>query len=82
MKNIRAFPNLGDNSNDSEIYDGMTLLDYFAGQALTGYVANFESMNQINALSKKGEGRIVDITSKHCYSFAKAMLKEREKHHD
>jgi hypothetical protein len=46
----------------------MTLLDYFAGQALKGYITkatyNIHSSNDI---------------AKFCYDDAEAMLKEREK---
>lgn len=63
MDNPPAFPNKGYNS---EIYNGMTLLDYFAGQALIAFGENLHDVNDENA-------------AKQCYNIAEAMLKEREK---
>lgn len=63
-------------------YGGMELIDYFAGQALIGYTSNQTAIEDINNMSAKGKGRIVDITAAHCYSYAKAMLKERQNHND
>lgn len=62
-KNIPAFPNKGDNTPGYEIYDGMTLRDYFAGQALAGILAR--------------SGHVLCI-AKQSYEIADAMLAERE----
>ena len=48
---------------------GMSLRDYFAGQALAGYLADMEDMSPTG----------IDITVERCYKFADAMLKAREK---
>ena len=44
--------------------DGMSLLDYFAGQAMVGYLA---------------AGRPQVDTAAQCYEYAREMLEEREK---
>lgn len=49
---------------------GMSLRDYFAGQALTGMLAD----NTINPSVKEA--------AEHCYATADAMLAEREKQDD
>lgn len=40
MKNPPAFPNTGNTSWDMHPAEGMTLRDWFAGQALTGLLAS------------------------------------------
>jgi len=58
------------NSPDGiESYKGMTLRDYFAGQALSGLVADEVLGDEIDATG----------VAKRCYLVADAMLKEREK---
>lgn len=66
VENPPAFP-----LTDSKTFanDGMTLRDYFAGQALAGYIAN---SNDKSDMSKS------DIAAD-CYGLADAMLKERLK---
>jgi len=68
MKNPQAFLPF----NPGEDWDGMTLLDYFAGQTLKyfcdyGFTKHGESL--------LGYNEIAQI----CYDLAKAMLREREK---
>ena len=62
------------NEQDKEImrreYLGMTLRDYFAGQALNGLAHGYQ-----NELSEVDD--VLEIC-KHCYRYADAMLKERE----
>jgi len=66
-----AFPLVIDTGDKIRVTHGMTLLDYFAGQALNGVIRH---------------GTKVDITfgeyAEGAYSFAEAMLKEREKRND
>lgn len=50
-------------------YDGMTLRDHFAGQALIGYLTTHHNTNPLNY-----EG-----LAKSAYSLADAMLAERSK---
>lgn len=66
--NPQAFPT-GDHVNGG--HDGMTLLDYFAGQALAGYFAapHTPHMNADPA-----------GTAQYCYQIAAAMLNERQSH--
>jgi hypothetical protein len=51
-------------------YVGMSLRDYFAGQALAGYCAS-----QHPAVTQRGTAWVVE----HAYIAADAMLTEREK---
>jgi hypothetical protein len=62
-----AFPNRGDNAPGYEIYDGMTLRDYFAAAAMTGWQA-CPNTNATTAAAVK-----------YCYEVADAMLAERER---
>ena len=72
MKNIAAFPKTTEECEDektgivyTEAQDGMTLLDYFAGQALVGHATE--------AIGISTE-RVAEL----CYDMAESMLKERE----
>ena len=68
MKNPYAFPLAIDFGNDDKhIYDGMTLLDYFAGQALAGIARGL------------GDSPNYDLVAERAYAQADSMLKEREK---
>ena len=67
MKDIPAFPNKGDNSPENSYYDGMTLRDYFAGQALIALSGNFNCRGQSDSKS----------TANMAYCFADAMLEAR-----
>ena len=49
---------------------GMTLLDYFAGQALIGIAV---------AWTKYPDDQLIDGYCQRAYKFAEAMLKEKEK---
>lgn len=60
-----AYPNVG----DGERYDGMTLRDYFAGQALIGLLSFPESRANCPA----------ETFAKSAYIQADAMLAERSK---
>lgn len=64
-ENPPAFPNRGDNSPNNEIYDGMSLRDYFAGQVLS---------NSYPYTKLTGEQ-----LAKEAYQIADLMLKERAK---
>lgn len=54
---------------------GMTLRDYFAGQALAGIMANIHNLDKSDYLRMKGK----EIVSAMSYQIADAMLAEREK---
>jgi hypothetical protein len=51
------------------VHDGMTLRDYFAGQALAG----------LCAYGIPGEHHTPEATAEDAYAYADAMLAEREK---
>jgi hypothetical protein len=78
MKNdIQAFPNRGDNSPGCEIYDGMTLRDYFAGQAL----ASVKAPDILVGIPETE--RVLERHARRMYRMADAMLKERaQENHD
>ena len=60
-----AFTNQGDNTPTCKIYDGMSLRDYFAGQALTGWMASPDASGSY------------DDAAFQCYKYADAMIKAR-----
>jgi hypothetical protein len=64
-----AFPNAGVVYNDTTVYprQGMTLRDWFAGQALAG---------MIGTLSSEKDWNMVGL---HCYNAADKMIAAREK---
>ena len=68
-----AFPHLdlyagaGNSQPTPTQYNGMSLRDYFAGQALAGYLAN-----------AKAESRVA-VVAEWAYDYADAMLAERQK---
>lgn len=64
IKDTTAFPIRLDHRS----YAGQTLLDYFAGQALTGLSNQFSGDMQVCA--------------RKCYDMAEEMLKERARRHD
>lgn len=69
--NIPAFPVHEDlTAADCMKYKGMTLLDYFAGQALMGLCSKY-------ALSNPSDQQVLAQMS---YELANAMLTERSKH--
>lgn len=70
-----AFPH-PEYNDDGTVYrqhEGMTLRDYFAGQALAGVV---ERMNP------QGDFPTEDISARMAYRYADAMLRAREASHD
>jgi len=81
MNNPKAFPSkktivdhrfgesIPDKKYTVEHNEGMTLLDYFAGQVLTGIVSNANFDREIIPL------KLAEV----CYKQSEAMLKEREK---
>lgn len=69
MTNPSAFPHVGCNTNGgiNVVEPGMSLRDYFAGQAMA-------SMNWID----RETSHMADAAS--CYAFADAMIHERSNH--
>ena len=80
--NPPAFP--AEVSNDGYIqtgpntakYSGMTLLDYFAGQALAGAFASQWFSDHCSDKDAQG-GDMHDALARNCYRSAQAMLTER-----
>jgi hypothetical protein len=66
---MKAFPNEGFNGW-GEPEQGMDLRDWFAGQALTGILANPTTGDDLNAISKAS------------YQLANYMMKAREDKND
>lgn len=80
-----AFPKSGQSSDDGrEIFDGsnegMSLRDYFAGQALAGMLAGFTKLSDDPMLAEQGIIRNQpNDMSELAYLHADAMLAAREK---
>lgn len=73
MSEQYAFPFVGKGPKGENIhYSGMTLRDWFAGQALAGIMAY---PNNINGEATK----YADVCSELSYQYADAMMKERQK---
>ncbi len=61
---------------------GMTLRDYFAGQALAGLAAQGGIMDTLETVAKEHGIEAEDIVAVAAYELADAMLKERERGDD
>jgi hypothetical protein len=79
-ENPPAFPlrARGDGSIFERSHEGMTLRDWFAGQALAGMMANQAMLNATLRKTQTGES-VADWTAKGAYAVADAMLAERER---
>ena len=71
--NEPAFPNIGNSTWNLTPSEGMTLRDYFAGQALAGGLALVRT-GQLPASVSASE-----VIAKAAYEIADAMLQERAK---
>ena len=70
-----AFPCTGEGYNSSHYTQkGMTLRDYFAGQALIGIVAS----GSFRDLTDSGDDSPHETIASYAYGYADAMLSERE----
>lgn len=80
---IPAFPCIRQNTTGTFYPEGMTLRDYFAGQALIGLLASYSTKERISSVvdnaKKNGYLDIANYTSSSCYQIADAMLAERSK---
>lgn len=80
-----AFPSPGiPDATDGrkENRDGMSLLDYFAGQALAGHMAIPDERTYSKDCGKsqsEWQANIDNIDAQYLYRMAQAMLKERER---
>lgn len=59
--------------------EGMTLRDWFAGQALAGTMSNAVSIPKYAADANKQGISMSDQIAEDCYMFADAMIAERDK---
>lgn len=74
-----AFPHDEKNGDGSHYHShmGMTLRDWFAGQALVAIVGNNQLLNDLEKAMP--EARMNDMISKASYMLSDAMLAERSK---
>jgi hypothetical protein len=73
----QAFPRAGAQTNAgwSRPVAGMTLRDWFAGQALVGLVAGYHANSDMGGVSPS-------MWAEGAYQYADAMLAQREKHNE
>jgi len=57
----------------------MTLLDHFAGQALSGILSHPESMQTVRDIAEEKGIHTVDATAQFCYLHADAMIAEKRR---
>ena len=81
MENIQAFP-----TSDVEIQGrrsmgrkGMTLRDYFAGEALQAFMSSNRWLTGLDFKCNESKILFKVRLAQECYVMADAMLKEREK---
>ena len=67
--NPPAFPNQADNTRTYQIYDGMSLRDYFAAKAMAAEISGWE----VDIIPHTTE------IAQRAYQMADSMLAEREK---
>lgn len=58
---------------------GMTLRDYFAGQAMNGLASDDASMARLTEVAEKSGADVIDYLASASYEVADAMLAERNK---
>ena len=59
--------------------DGMSLLEYYAGQAMSGFLANCDLLHANNAIAKDCGMKPTKSMTTACFDYAEAMIKEAEK---
>jgi hypothetical protein len=75
-----AFPPHGGETLYHRISDGMSLRDWFAGQALAGLVANANLLDFLDEGQRPVSDKdFASVISKGAYFYADAMLAERSK---
>ena len=62
-----------------ETVKGMTLMDHFAGQALSGILSDPESMRTVHDIAEERGIHTVDATAQFCYLHAAAMIAEKRR---
>lgn len=71
--NPQAYPCLDSSRGELSMRDpGMTLRDYFAGQAIIGIMSTAAAFDRVD--------RRIDMVARKAYEFADAMLAERKSH--
>jgi len=74
-----AFPSEGEGHGDSNYWDmGMTLLDYFAGQAMQGELASQEFAPDGGYYYANDKSNRYNLAEK-CYNIAEAMIAEKRR---
>ncbi len=80
LENPHVYPSSGAHPDGwPREYLGITLLDYFAGQALAGTLSSSELMSGAIAKASEKNVKIEFVLVTGIYNLAEAMLKEREK---
>lgn len=72
----QAFPRSGQIMPNMGEQDGMTLRDWFAGQALMGLLNNAERRIESDVVESLTNG---ELLARNCYYMADVMLKERQR---
>jgi hypothetical protein len=77
-KPLDPFPNVQDIANASKVpSSGMSLRDWFAGQALAGWLGSYGDTREHPATIPGGADRIAELS----YQMADALLQSREATH-
>lgn len=71
-----AFPNQGDNTPGYEIYDGMTLRDYFAAKAMPEVMVEWRQGREASQDSDFDFD--ASLMAQDCYLMADAMIEARK----
>lgn len=74
-----AFPTEPNTQPGFYRHHGMSLRDWFAGQALAGMLSDGGTQAIVSRLAREGGVRSVDYMANAAYDFAGAMLAERSK---
>ena len=76
-----AFPLINDHTHPTTINNGMTLRDYFAGQALNGMISG--DAQPYISIKESADGIVQEgETASRAYRYADAMLAARERKED
>ncbi len=70
-----AYPNRGDNTPTHDCYDGMSRLDYFAGEAMKGMLGNPTLMLSAAEVAKQRSITIMDSNAICAVEQARALLR-------
>jgi hypothetical protein len=73
-----AFPNSAENPR--AVFSGMTLRDYFAGQALSAIFGGTGARDVAARDGRYDETNWADVVAANCYEMADAMLAARTPH--